>query len=635
MSKATSVARRLYRAFAIVIFVLLATGAVASAAAWHQYRSVDALTGQVLPERLANSRVYLVLMESQRGICGYLLNNDPDFDAVYQDSKREYEFAADALRRVAAPTDRSAVNLELQRAGAWFDIAGRQREVQPGSDEDVCFAHQGGPMFDLFLSSNAHLDRSLTGRGEALRARAHTAELVAAGTLLGTAGLGILASVVVAVRTARRVKRMFKDEKKHARAQAKAQARGQARAQARMREAGLRVREHVSVDAALDTAVRVLGPAFRADMAVVRLAGTGAQAQRTAWWSAQERNGPRPLSAQPVAWLADRHVRGDVWRSGDVRTQPNGAPERERDELLAVGAVSALTVPFGAGTKPDGAITLVRCAGDTPWVPAEVEAAGQVASDVARWVQQSHLYEREQRLEAQLRELDRSKDVFLSTVSHELRTPLTSISGFVELLGDTATGPLNDDQRGMLKIVERNTNRLRGMIEDLLTLSRIETGTFKTVRERTDVTQLVSRALRTIGSPANLSLYAHCPPMPLMAELDPHQMERVLTNLLSNAVKFTPTGGEVVVSAREDGDELVLSVSDTGMGIPHEDQPDLFTRFFRASNAVTASIPGAGLGLTIVRSIVANHGGEVTLRSEPGEGTTVTVRLPRERSLVP
>jgi signal transduction histidine kinase len=173
------------------------------------------------------------------------------------------------------------------------------------------------------------------------------------------------------------------------------------------------------------------------------------------------------------------------------------------------------------------------------------------------------------------------------------------------------------------------------MIEDLLTLSRIETGTFKTVRERTDVTELVSRAVRAIGSPTNLTLYAHCPPNPLMAELDPHQIERVLTNLLSNAVKFTPAGGEVVVSAREDGDDLVLSISDTGMGIPHEDQPDLFTRFFRASNAVEASIPGTGLGLTIVRNIVTNHDGEVTLRSEPGEGTTVSVRLPRERTLVP
>ncbi|GAA1794426.1 HAMP domain-containing histidine kinase [Planosporangium flavigriseum] len=635
MSKATSVARRLYRAFAVVILVLLVTGAAASVAAWQQYRSVDALTRQVLPERLANSRVHLVLMESQRGICNYLLNNDPNFEDVYRDSRREYEFAAKELRRTTVPADLAAVNLQLDRASAWFDIAGRQREVQPGSDEDVCFAHQGGPVFDEFLANNAHLDRTLTHRGETLQDQTRTVELLAAGTLIATSGLGILVAIVVAVRTARRIKRMFKDEKKQARAQAREHAREQARAQTRMREAGMRIRENVSVDAALDAAARVLGPAFRADLAVVRLAGADHQDQRTAWWSAKEQNiGARPLSAQPVAWLADRHARGDVWRSGDVRTEPNGAPDRERAELLAAGAVSALTVPFGTGSDPDGAITLVRCADDEPWLPAEVEAAAQVASDVARWVQQSHLYEREQRLEAQLRDLDRSKDVFLSTVSHELRTPLTSISGFVELLADTASGPLTDDQRRMLEIVERNTNRLRGMIEDLLTLSRIETGTFKTVREHTDVTDLVSRAVRAVGSPANVTVYAHCPAQELVAEIDPHQIERVLTNLLSNAVKFMPAGGEVVVSVREDGDDVVLSVSDTGMGIPRDEQSDLFTRFFRASNAVEASIPGTGLGLTIVRNIVANHDGEVKLQSEPGEGTTVTVRLPRERVLV-
>jgi two-component system phosphate regulon sensor histidine kinase PhoR len=634
MSKATSVARRLYRAFAIVILVLLLTGAVASVAAWQQYRSVEALTGQVVPERLANSRVHLVLMESQQEICGYLLNNDSAFETAYRDSKREYGFAAAALRGAAVPQDRAAVAVQLERAEAWFEIVTRQREVQPGSDEEVCVAHQGGPMFDKFLASNAHLDRTLTGRGDDLGARTRTAQLVAAGTLIATAVLGILATMIVAVRTARRIKRIFKDEKKQARAQARAHAREQARAQTRMREAGLRVRENVSVDAALDAAARVLGPAFRADMAVVRLAGVDHQDQRTAWWSAKDSDAARPLSAQSVNWLADRHARGDVWRSGDVRTDANGAPDTERDELLAAGAVSALTVPFGAGPAPDGAITLVRCADDEPWLPAEVEAAGQVASDVARWVQQSHLYEREQRLEAQLRDLDRSKDVFLSTVSHELRTPLTSISGFVELLADTASGPLTDDQRQMLEIVERNTNRLRGMIEDLLTLSRIETGTLKTVRELTDVTDLVARAVRAIGSPANVAVYAHCPPEPLTADVDPHQIERVLTNLLSNAVKFTPTGGEVVVSVREDGHHLVLSVSDTGMGIPHDEQSDLFSRFFRASNAVEASIPGTGLGLTIVRNIVANHDGEVKLRSEPGEGTTVTVRLPREAARV-
>ncbi|NJC85588.1 GAF domain-containing sensor histidine kinase [Planosporangium mesophilum] len=612
----------MYRAFAIVIGVLLLTGSVASAAAWRQYRSVDTLAGQVLPERQANSRVYLTLMEAQRGICSYLLSGEPGFDDGYQDSKREYEFAAANLRRATAPEDRAAVTAQLERADAWFDVAGRQREVEPGSDEDVCFAHQGGPAFDAFLSSNAHLDRTLTHRGDALRQQTREAQVVAAGTLLGTATFGIVAAMLVAVRTARRISRMLRDERRHS------------HAQLRMREAGQRVRDHVSVEAVLDAAARVLGPEFRADLAIVRLAPTDDDRQRTASWAADERGGARPLAGQPVNWLADRLARGDVWRTGDVRREPNGVPQRERIELLAAGAVSALTVPFGAGPQPDGAITLVRYAGGRPWDPAEVEAAGWVAADVARWVHQSRLYEREQELDAQQRQLERTKDDFVSTVSHELRTPLTSISGFVELLADPATGPLSDDQRHMLEIVERNTNRLRDMIEDLLTLSHIENGTFRSERELTDVSVVVARAVATVRCTTDHTVHADYPLEPLMAEVDPGQIERVLVNLLSNAVKFTPDGGEVVVSVREDGEELVMSVSDTGMGIPRQEQRELFTRFFRASNARTASIPGTGLGLTIVRNIVANHDGEVTVRSEPGEGTTVTVRLPRERALV-
>jgi two-component system phosphate regulon sensor histidine kinase PhoR len=116
--------------------------------------------------------------------------------------------------------------------------------------------------------------------------------------------------------------------------------------------------------------------------------------------------------------------------------------------------------------------------------------------------------------------------------------------------------------------------------------------------------------------------------------VDPYQLDRVVLNLLSNALKFSPGGGHVTVRVRELDDDLLLSVSDTGIGIPVSEQQELFNRFYRASNAVTQSIPGTGLGLTIVRTIVANHGGNVTLHSTPGEGTTVTIRLPREPALV-
>jgi signal transduction histidine kinase len=120
-----------------------------------------------------------------------------------------------------------------------------------------------------------------------------------------------------------------------------------------------------------------------------------------------------------------------------------------------------------------------------------------------------------------------------------------------------------------------------------------------------------------------------------MIDGDPEQLDRLLVNLLSNAVKYTPRGGSVALTLDSADDSAVLSVADTGIGIPEEDQDALFTRFFRASNAVEAAIPGSGLGLSIVRTIVANHHGELSIRSGRDQGTTVTVRIPLDNGAAP
>jgi signal transduction histidine kinase len=120
-----------------------------------------------------------------------------------------------------------------------------------------------------------------------------------------------------------------------------------------------------------------------------------------------------------------------------------------------------------------------------------------------------------------------------------------------------------------------------------------------------------------------------------MIDGDPEQLDRLLVNLLSNAVKYTPRGGSVALTLGSVADAAVLSVADTGIGIPEEDQNSLFTRFFRASNAVEAAIPGSGLGLSIVRTIVANHHGELNITSGRDQGTTVTVRIPLENGAGP
>ncbi|MEV6630167.1 ATP-binding protein [Actinoplanes sp. NPDC051470] len=242
--------------------------------------------------------------------------------------------------------------------------------------------------------------------------------------------------------------------------------------------------------------------------------------------------------------------------------------------------------------------------GGPSWTAVETRLAEVVAADLGRGVHHARLYEHEQHLVARLQELDTAKTDFMSTVSHELRTPLTSISGYLELMLDAEAGELSDPQRRMLEVISRNTRRLRELIEDMLILSRIESGAFRISKRDAEVAG------------------------PLALRADPEQIDRVLINLLTNAVKFTPPEGTVTVRATREDDEMVLVVADTGMGIPEAEQQALFARFFRATNAIHQAIPGTGLGLAIVRTIIDNHGGSISVTSTERVGTTVTVRLP-------
>jgi two-component system phosphate regulon sensor histidine kinase PhoR len=666
MTRAT-VGTHLYRAFATMVAVIIAIGVVATIGVYLQFRTVDELTARVMPERLANAQVRAVLGDAQRGIRGYLLGGDPSFEQAYTEALRDYAAASNRLRRLAPDGDRAAVDQQLGRSDAWLRLAETQRVS--ATDRGRTLSALGKPLFADFQARNTALDRILDRRAAGLRDRTRRAEtltIVAVGTMTV---LGALAALLTAVRITRVVNRPLRsvvatlarlragelsarapvdgpvdvrsvaetlNELSEENEQARAMARSRTRLREAAREAGLRVREHLSVDSALDAAADVLGREFRADAVVVRLTGGDGHEKRSICWTPEHEAHECTLSRLPVAWLADRFARGEVWRAGDLRVEPSGIPADERAALLELGAVSVVTVPFGTAPAPDGAITLIRTSDGTPWQPGEVEAAEWVAADVGRGVQQGRLYEQEQRLVAELRDLDHTKSAFLATVSHELRTPLTSISGFLELLRDTdEAGPLTAGQQRMVDVIERNTNRLRNLIEDLLTLSRVEAGTFKTVRQPVDVADLVQTAVRSIPlSNPRLTVRVECPSHPLVAMVDPYQLDRVIVNLLSNAVKFSPGGGHVTVRVREDERDLLLSVSDTGIGIPFDEQQELFNRFFRASNAVAQTIPGTGLGLTIVRTILANHGGDVTLHSTPGEGTTVTIRFPREAALV-
>ena len=293
--------------------------------------------------------------------------------------------------------------------------------------------------------------------------------------------------------------------------------------------------------------------------------------------------------------------------------------------------MSFLITPFGVSGELLGVIIAARRQAGHPWTDAEVRAVESIAADLGRGLHHARLYEEENRLVEELKSVDQAKSDFVATVSHELRTPLTSITGYMEMLLDRDLGELSAEQEHTLEKVSRNTVRLQDLIEDLLTLSAIEAGTFITVSDPASLLDIIAGAVED-AEPAvaakAVTLTTALPADGLVVNGDASQLTRVLTNLLSNAVKFTPSGGQVTVTAEAAGGWAVVSVADTGIGIPEADKKDLFTRFFRASNATQRAIPGTGLGLSIIQTIIAGHSGELSLQSEEGAGTTVTVRLP-------
>ncbi|NMO55132.1 HAMP domain-containing protein [Actinoplanes sp. TBRC 11911] len=379
-------------------------------------------------------------------------------------------------------------------------------------------------------------------------------------------------------------------------------------------------------------------------------------AKGLAWWqNAEELRVSLPLSATAVALTEQGQQLFDDFHRANDDLQRNLAAEAER----LTRRIDVINVTTGVGigliTLAAAAIAVVtsmrtrrritrplrematllekRAEGDKAG-RARVEGLTEiraVAEALNAAADQADLVRRhEEQIRDRLEALDNAKTDFMTTVSHELRTPLTSISGYSELLRDPDTGGLTEPQRRMVEVIARNAARLRELIEDMLTLARIENGEFRSELATVDLAEVIERAIGGITpAAAKASVGLHCDVRgPLPARGDGAQLDRVLVNLLSNAVKFTPADGTVTVRAAQDGDRVALSVADTGIGIPESEKQALFARFFRATNAIRNAIPGTGLGLAIVRTIVGNHGGTIEVDSTENAGTTVTVRLP-------
>jgi two-component system phosphate regulon sensor histidine kinase PhoR len=228
-----------------------------------------------------------------------------------------------------------------------------------------------------------------------------------------------------------------------------------------------------------------------------------------------------------------------------------------------------------------------------------------------------------------LQELDRKKDEFLSVASHELRTPLTTIKGYTQLLEQTVNDLSPEERSTYISAVLGEIERMMGLISELLDVSRIETNRLQIHPQQIRWIDFIAgrvSAFRVQHPARNIDFDAQAPPITVTA--DPDRMRQVVDNLLSNALKYSPEGSGIQVRVRVEGESVDTSVTDQGIGIPKDEIPKLFERFHRARNVSSRYYGGLGLGLYIARAIVGAHGGEISVESEEGSGSTFTMTLP-------
>ena len=228
-------------------------------------------------------------------------------------------------------------------------------------------------------------------------------------------------------------------------------------------------------------------------------------------------------------------------------------------------------------------------------------------------------------------EVSRLKDEFVGLISHELRTPLSSILGYLELMRDDEENPLSDEQVQYLGVAERNAHRLLRLVGDLLFTAQVGSSTFSldtTVLEIGPIVRASVESAKLTAAAAGVDINVTIPDKAISVLGDAQRLGQACDNLISNAIKFTPRGGKVSVNVGIVDSRVVITITDTGMGIPEDELDQLFARFFRASTATRAAVPGVGLGLSITKAIIVAHHGELDVESEVGVGTAFIVRLP-------
>ncbi|HEY0167994.1 MAG TPA: ATP-binding protein [Jatrophihabitans sp.] len=679
-----AVGTRLRRLVLLLLLLLIGVGTAGVLAVQTATGHVSDLAKGYGPAADQHAAALTLMLDAETSVRSYLITGNSSFLQPYLSARSRILPALDAtavnLHKVDEHRLDAAIAAERALAEQWLRTYANPIASKPRPSNGFEIYQQQGAkqLFDRFRRADTVVSTTLDETRRRLRGESQRLSALAVPFLIVTTALAVLIAAFLAFRIAAGLTRPLRAlrtvvgrldrgdlgaraNEQDGPAEVRALARAvnavgrRARAEAivdrdaevfrqRTRLIASTIRRTGNGAQMADLLVRGLGDAMEADRVWLQIFADERVPQLAAQWQRQPLQPlpeATPEQLETLKGLTDR-----LWETAHVisiddhRTyEPTIAGRGAFALAQSIGASASLLVPVGDSASAFGLLWVSMAGHSRHWTLTETSITQHLAADLAHSLVQSHVIERQNQAVQLLRELDQAKADFIATVSHELRTPLTSISGYLEMLQDGDAGELPGNAAAMLHIIDRNATRLRNLIEDLLTQSRIDAGRLRlelaTVQLR-PLLQAVLSAMAPLASASDVKLELGAVEEDLSVQADPQQLEQVFTNLISNALKFTPAGGSVLVTltpAEEDG--VVIEVRDTGMGIPPDDHPNLFTRFFRASNAAEAALPGTGLGLAIVQEIVHRHGGAVDIESELGVGTTLTVWLPTAQSVEP
>ncbi|BAI62688.1 putative histidine kinase [Methanocella paludicola SANAE] len=312
----------------------------------------------------------------------------------------------------------------------------------------------------------------------------------------------------------------------------------------------------------------------------------------------------------------------------DARTFPNIS----KRIVNMLGWVSAIVLPLISRDRVLGVMWLYTTDRMVHFDDNDRRSAIALSDQAANVIDAARIHKELEESYEKLKDLDRTKMEFFTLISHELRNPLAIIKGYTELLYDGTLGPINDKQKDKLARVRENVDKLADMVGKMSEISSLESRKYTVDRVPVSLGDMVSEIAETMGflfQNKRITLNVDIPENLPLVEVDRKKMEQVLLNLLNNALKYTPEGGHVTVTAEDRPADILVSVWDTGIGIPQKDLDKIFSGFYHSGYKLSYEYKGPGLGLAISRKIIEGHGGRIWAKSEVGKGSTFYFTIPK------